>query len=98
MPITTERENIQILRDGGFTQQQAAAVAEVIVRAFYRSSGKSPLIDAREERIAAADARVDEARAQTRRAWRIQAAMIVLAGLAIAIIKLFPHMYQQKPA
>jgi biotin operon repressor len=29
-PITTERQNIQLLRESGFTQQQAEAVATVV--------------------------------------------------------------------
>lgn len=32
-PITTERQNIQLLRDSGFTQQQAEAVATVVENA-----------------------------------------------------------------
>ena len=32
-PITTERQNIQLLRDSGFTQQQAEAVAAVVENA-----------------------------------------------------------------
>ena len=32
-PITTERQNIQLLRESGFTQQQAEAVATVVENA-----------------------------------------------------------------
>jgi cellobiose-specific phosphotransferase system component IIA len=91
-PITTERQNIQLLRDSGFTQQQAEAVVTVVARAFSGSSGQASLIDAiQEERIAAADARLEEAKAQSRRAWRIQGAIIASIGIATAIIKLFPN-------
>jgi len=89
-PITTERQNIQLLRDSGFTQQQAEAVATVVERSLGAGTGQISLIEAiQAERLASADARLEEAIAQNRRMWRIAWAILAVIGLAVIAIKLF---------
>jgi flagellar biosynthesis/type III secretory pathway protein FliH len=106
-PITSERENIQILRESGFTQQQAEAVALVVERAIQQgfekfaevlqrelSAIRNEMTQMRNElRIEIRDVRNDLQKSITELSWKIFAIVVGVAAVAVAIIKLSPNWY-----
>lgn len=64
-PITTERQNIQLLRESGFTQQQAEAVATVVESAQLSGFEKFSEVLARELSVFRTEVKVEIAALRT---------------------------------
>ena len=104
-PITSERENIQMLRDSGFTQQQAEAVTLVVERSLQQGFDKFAEVLQRELaairgemaqmrnelKIEIRDSRIDLRKSLSDQGWKIIGAVLTIVTIAVAIIKLFPN-------
>lgn len=103
-PITSERENIQLLRESGFTQQQAEAVTAVVERSLQQGFDKFSEVLQRELaairgemaqmrselKIEIRDSRIDIQKSMTDQGWKIIGAVLAIVTIAVAVIKLFP--------
>ena len=97
-PITTERQNIQLLRESGFTQQQAEAVATVVENALQVGFDKFSEVLQRELsllrseiKIEIRDSRIEIQKSITEQIWKILAIVVGVATISLAVLKLAPN-------